>query len=141
MNKKYTVIVRIKVNKSKKSVVGNSLYDNKSYNHKFKSAVLNAVYIDYHNNHKKYKSGSDYNYTLVNHSIAYLHTKPKHARKGVNLRIHQQIINENKKRIEEKDKDKYQSKKSIKDMYKKEPKHCADANTAAILIIFYSIRN
>lgn len=92
MSKPYTIQVRIKVNGNKHSVVGYSSYDSKSYDKKFKNAVLNAVYVDFSNRNKKLKYDSVVDYDLVDHSIAYVGMKPKKAKRGVNRRLHNEIL-------------------------------------------------
>lgn len=117
---KYTVVVRIKVKGSKSIVTGRSAYDSKSYDKKFKNAVMNAVYIDADNRHKKIRYDTKYDYELKNSSIAYVGREPCKAKKGVNRRLHNEILIENSKRIEKAHKEKQDNKRLDKSISKKQ---------------------
>lgn len=121
---KSSVVVRIRVKGSKHDVTGRSKYSNQSYDTKFKHAILNAVYIDADNRHKKIRYDTKYDYTLKTHSIAYIGGKSKHVKKGVNKRLHNEIRIENEKRINkskiEKNKERNLNKSISKKQYHKE---------------------
>lgn len=92
---KYSVIVRIRVKGSKHDVTGRSTYSSGSYDRKFKNAIINAVFIDASNRRKKLRYDTIFDYSLKNHSIAYISGKTKKAKKGANRRLHNEIRLEN----------------------------------------------
>lgn len=96
---KSSVVVRIRVKGSKHDVTGRSKYSNQSYDTKFKHAILNAVYIDADNRHKKIKYDTKYDYDLKSSTIGFIGKENQHAKRGVNRRLHNEIIVENEKRI------------------------------------------
>lgn len=111
MSNKYTVQVRININKNRNSTVGYSSYDAKSYDSKFKNAVLNAVYSDYAKKHKTFKYDTKFTYKLESASIAYVGVPKKKAKRGVNSRLHKEIMIDREKKAlrQKKEDDKHKS--------------------------------
>lgn len=83
---------------SKTSVVGYSKYSAGSYDKKFKNAVFVAIINNESNHHRKVRYDKIYNYKLLNHGIAYIGKKPIKAKRGVNRRLHNEIIAEQENR-------------------------------------------
>jgi hypothetical protein len=126
MNNKYTVQVRIKVNGSKKTVKGISSYSAESYDKKFKKAVLNAVYTAYSDNKagfkgkRKLKYDSKFDYELTEKPrIAYLGKPVKYAKRGINKRLHNEILLQQEKKSEQSKRDKHKEKEMSKSISKK----------------------
>jgi hypothetical protein len=126
MRSKYTVQVRIKVNGSKKSVKGISSYSSESYDKKYKKAVLNAVYVAYSENKagkgrkKKLKYDDKFDYELSEKPrIAYLGKPVKYAKKGVNKRLHNEILKQQEIKFQQSERQKEKEKFLDKSISKK----------------------
>jgi hypothetical protein len=122
MKKKYTVIIRAKVN-GHPSVKGFSSYDSKNYNSKFLDALYSAVYVDYYKRHKRQLRNSDFifTYELVYAHRVYPSGIVKKAPKGANRRMRREVLSRQEK-VKEKyiDKDIVVKRREVEKMKKKE---------------------
>jgi hypothetical protein len=118
--------VRIKVNDDRHTVRGISSYSSESYDKKFKKAVLNATYTAYAENKagkgrkKKLRYDDKFNYELVEKpKIAYLGKPVRYAKKGINRRLHNEIILQQEKKYKQSLKEKQKEKQLDKSISKK----------------------
>ena len=95
---KSNVIVRIKVNNAKHSVVGYSSFSNQSYKTKYKNAVLNAVYTHYSNQGKRFKYDSKFKYKEQDVSVGVVGKKKKHIKAKENKQYKNEIIVDREKK-------------------------------------------